>query len=69
MQDASGSGAGEERAIAAIGPLGQRELAAVKAWIASGCEGPRPVPDAAERERLTDDLMRAINAREEGKRT
>ena len=36
----------EREAFAAIGALGEAELAAVKAWIASGCEGPQPMPDA-----------------------
>ena len=54
----------ERAAIAAIGELGERELAAVKAWIAGGCEGPQPRPDAEARRVLAERLMAAIEARE-----
>lgn len=56
--------AAERAVIAEIGALGERELAAVKAWVASGCEGPRPRPDAEARRVLTERLMAAIEARE-----
>jgi hypothetical protein len=54
----------ERAAIAAIGDLGARELASVKAWVASGCEGPQPRPDAEARRALGDRLTAAIEARE-----
>ncbi|MDE3176817.1 MAG: hypothetical protein KGM15_12010 [Pseudomonadota bacterium] len=56
--------AAERVAFAAIGALGEAELAAVKAWVASGCEGPRPLSDAEARRVLADRLMAAIEARE-----
>ena len=56
--------AAERAAFAAIGELGERELTAVKAWISSGCVGPQPRPDDTERQRLTDMLMAALEARE-----
>ncbi len=56
--------AAEREAIAAIGALGEREIAAVKAWIAGGCEGPQPRADAEARRVLTERLMTAIEARE-----
>ena len=40
------------------------ELDAVKAWIASGCEGEQPKPDVKERKRLADRLSAAIAERE-----
>jgi hypothetical protein len=52
--------AAEREALAAIGELGLRELDAVKAWVASGCEGPKPQPDHDERERLAAALKAAI---------
>lgn len=58
----------ERAAFAAIGELGRRELDAVKVWVAGDCKGPRPQPDAAERDRLTRRLMRAMNARAEAER-
>ena len=54
----------ERAAIAAIGALGERELIAVKAWVASGCEGPQPKRDDEARRVLADRLMAAIEARE-----
>ena len=54
----------EREAIAAIGALGEAELVAVKAWVASGCEGPKPEPDAEARRVLADRLMAAIEARQ-----
>ena len=56
--------AAERAAVVAIGELGEREIAAVKAWVASDCEGRRPVQDMAARQRLGDQLVRAIEARE-----
>lgn len=53
----------ECEAFAAIGVLAQRETDAAAAWIASGCEGPEPMPDPAERERLSSRLSAAIEAR------
>ena len=50
----------EREAFAAIGALGERELTAVKAWIASGCEGSQPRPDADARRVLGDRLTAAI---------
>ncbi len=35
--------AAERDAFAAIGALGERELSAVKAWIAGGYEGPQTI--------------------------
>lgn len=55
--------AAEREAFAAIGELGERELTAVKAWIASGCEGPQPQPDGEARRVLADRLMAALEAR------
>lgn len=60
---ASEAEAEERAAFAGIGALGERELAAVKAWIASGCEGAQPKPDAEARRVLGDRLMTAIEAR------
>ncbi len=54
----------ERAIIAEIGELGERELAAVKAWIAGGCEGPKPRPDVEARCVLTERLIAAIEARE-----
>ena len=54
----------ERAAFAEIGRLGEVELTAVKAWIASNCEGLRPQPDAQTRRVLTDRLMAAMAARE-----
>ena len=54
----------ERAAFAASGALGERELTAVKAWIASGCEGPQPPPDADARRVLADRLMAALEARQ-----
>lgn len=54
----------EREAFAAIGALGRREIDAVKAWIAGGCEGEQPKPDMAERARLSLGLSAAIKARE-----
>jgi hypothetical protein len=56
--------AAEREAFAAIGELGRRELDAVKTWIASGCEGPKPEPDHDERRRLNERLREAVAARE-----
>ena len=55
-------------AFAAIGRLGRRELDAVEAWVASGCEGTRPQPDAAERQRLAAELEAALDVPEKAKR-
>ena len=60
--------AAERAAIAEIGALGARELADVKAWVASGCEGPQPRPDAEARRVLADQLSDAIAAREVAER-
>ncbi len=54
--------AAEREAFAAIGEFGRRELDAVKAWIAGGCEGPQPRPDAEERQRFADGPMAAVGA-------
>ena len=54
----------ERAAFAEIGRLGEVELTAVKAWIASNCEGLRPQPDAQTRRVLTDRLMAAMAAAE-----
>ena len=56
--------AAEREAFAAIGELGERELSAVKAWIASGCEGSQPRPDVEARRVLADRLMAALEARQ-----
>ena len=56
--------AAEREAISAIGALGEAELTAVKAWVASGCEGPQPRPDPEARRVLTERLVQAIAARE-----
>ena len=56
--------AAERAAFAAIGEPGERELTAVKEWIASGCEGPKPQPDDEARRVRADRLMAAIEARE-----
>ena len=53
----------ERQAIAAIGALGRREIDAVKAWIASGCDRARPRPDMVERERLARNLSAVFEAR------
>ena len=52
----------EREAFAAIGALGERELTAVKSWIASGGERPQPRPDVEARRVLADRLMAAIEA-------
>lgn len=52
--------AAERAAFAEIGALGERELAAVKAWVASGCEGPEPRPDPEARRVLSERQMAAI---------
>jgi hypothetical protein len=54
----------EEAAFAAIGELGRRELDEIKSWIASGCEGPQPRPNAEARRELNERLARAIAAQE-----
>ena len=56
--------AAERDAFSAIGALGERELASVKAWIASGCEGPQPRPDVEARRVLADRLSAAVEPRE-----
>ena len=53
--------AAERAAFAAIGALGAREIAAVKAWAASGCEGPQPKPDAEARREQSDRLTKAMD--------
>lgn len=58
----------EREAFAEIGRLGEVEIARVKAWIASGCEGPQPKPDAEARRVLTDKLMAAVETREAAER-
>ena len=52
----------ERDAFAAIGTLGRRELDAVNAWIALGCEGPQPQPDAEVQRVLAERLADAIEA-------
>lgn len=54
----------ERDAFAAIGALGERELEAVKTWVASGCEGEQPKPDAEERRVLSDRLANATRTAE-----
>jgi hypothetical protein len=54
--------AAERAAFAAIGALGERELSAVKAWIASGCERAQPKPDDEARRLLADQLTLATDA-------
>jgi hypothetical protein len=56
--------AAERAAVRDIGALGERELTAVKLWIAGNCEGPRPQPDAEARRVLADRLTAAMAARE-----
>ena len=60
--------AAERAAFKAIGVLGACELTAVKAWISSNCEGPRPQPDHEARRALTDRLMAAVATREAAER-
>ena len=45
-----------------MGELGRRELDAVKAWVASGCDGPQPRLDAEARRVLADRLAAAMAA-------
>jgi hypothetical protein len=52
----------EERIFAEIAKLGEKEIEAVKVWIASGCEGSQPQPDAGERARLTKRMAAAVDA-------
>ena len=52
----------EERIFAEIAKLGEKEIEVVKAWVASGCEGPQPQPDAGERARLTKRMAAAVDA-------
>ena len=52
----------EERIFAEIAKLGEKEIEAVKVWVASGCEGPQPQPDAGERARLTKRMAAAVDA-------
>jgi len=54
--------AAEREAFAAMGETGNAELAAVKAWIASDCEGRQLRPHVEERQRLADKLMAALAA-------
>jgi hypothetical protein len=56
--------AAEREAFAAIGRLGEIEFARVKEWVAGECRSPRPVPDKAESQRLTEQLAAATAARE-----
>jgi hypothetical protein len=60
--------AAERAAIEAIKALGEAEIDAVKVWVASGCEGEQPRPDAEARRVLTETLMAAIEAREAAER-
>jgi hypothetical protein len=57
----------EERIFAEIAKLGEKEIEAVKAWVASGCEGPQPQPDAGERARLTKRMAAAVDAAQAAK--
>ena len=50
--------------VAALGALGEREMEAVRVWVAAACEGPQPAPDAEERARLTARLAEATRAAE-----
>jgi hypothetical protein len=52
----------EERVFAEIAKLGEKEIEAVKVWVASGCEGPKPQPDAEARRELTERMGRAVDA-------
>jgi hypothetical protein len=52
----------EERIFAEIAKLGESEIEAVKVWVASGCEGPQPQPDAKARRELTERVARAVDA-------
>jgi hypothetical protein len=52
----------EERIFAEIAKLGEKEIEAVKAWVASGREGTQPQPDAGERARLTKRMAAAVDA-------
>jgi hypothetical protein len=54
--------AAEREAFAAIGELGLLELDAVKTWVASGCEGPKPEPGRDERLRLNERLAKCVGA-------
>ena len=56
MADLAKAESAEREAFAAIGALGEREMTAVKAWIASGCEGKQPRPDDDARSVLADQL-------------
>jgi hypothetical protein len=52
----------EARIFAEIAKLGEKEIEAVKAWVASGCEGTQPQPDAGERARITKRMAAAVDA-------
>ncbi len=52
----------EERIFAEIAELGEKEIESVKAWVASGCEGTQPQPDAGERARITKRMAVAVDA-------
>ena len=52
----------EERIFTEIAELGEKEIEAVKAWVASGCEGVQPQPDAEARRELTERMARAVDA-------
>ena len=49
--------------IVVIGALGEVQLAAFKAWIASECEGERPKPEQEARRVLADRPTAAMEAR------
>jgi hypothetical protein len=51
----------EREAFAAIGRLGDREIALIKAWVASGCEGPQPKPDVEARRVLAERLALVLD--------
>jgi len=56
--------AAERSALAEIGRLGEQEFERVRCWIAAGCEGPQPRPDAEKRRLLAERLSAAVAARE-----
>lgn len=52
----------EEAIFGEIARLGEKEIEQVKLWVASGCEGAQPQPDAKARRELTERMGRAVDA-------
>lgn len=52
----------EEIVFKEISALGEREIAAVRAYVSGDMTGPRPEPDAKARRALTERMARAVDA-------